>query len=73
MGRSDGPMCWWSVNDRGWTMVAEIRRRRTVGERVQLDVEHGPGQYTGWIVPVKGMSDEVVGDRVWIGNATLLL
>ena len=54
-------------------MVAEITRRRTVGERLQLDVQHGPGQYTVWIVPAKGMNHEVVGYRVWIGNATLLL
>ncbi len=54
-------------------MVAEITRRRAVGERLQLDVQHGPGQYTVWIVPAKGMNHEVVGYRVWIGNATLLL
>jgi hypothetical protein len=54
-------------------VVAEITRRRTVGERLQLDVQHGPGQYTVWIVPAKGMNHEVVGYRVWIGNATLLL
>jgi hypothetical protein len=54
-------------------MIAEITRQRTVGERLQLDVQHGPGQYTVWIVPAKGMNHEIVGYRVWIGNATLLL
>ena len=54
-------------------MAAEIKRRRVVGERVQLDVQHGLGKYAVWVVPAKDASNQIVGYRVWIGNATLLL
>jgi hypothetical protein len=54
-------------------MVAEIVRQRQVGDRTQLDVQHGHGRYAVWVVPARGMNHEVVGYRVWIGNATLLL
>lgn len=53
-------------------MPAEIVRRRDVGGKTQLDVRHDVARYVVWITPARGMNQEVVGYRAWIGNATLL-
>lgn len=54
------------------TPAAEVVRRRAVGAKTQLDVQHDLAQYTIWITPARGTSQEVVGYRAWVGNATLL-
>jgi hypothetical protein len=51
---------------------AEIVRKRDVGGKTQLDVTHDVARYVVWITPARGMNQEVVGYRAWIGNATLL-
>jgi hypothetical protein len=53
-------------------MPAEIVRRRTVGSKTQLDVQHDISRYVVWITPARGMQQEIVGYRAWVGNATLL-
>jgi hypothetical protein len=50
-------------------MPAEITRRRTVRDRVVLDVDANGYRYQVWIVPAKGMNHEVVGYRTWLGQA----